>query len=135
MTAGRSGRSGRSGRGGPRRGSRTAPSLVTIYWRDIPAQVTATAGDTSVKELLPARFQHAIDRAATVAGLTETHAYVGQWRREAKPLAADPAAAAEAEAARIADEYPKRRLDELVRHGGLAHPEQLGAEGAPGGQA
>ena len=43
--------------------------LVTIYWRDIPAQVTAQAGRHREKALLDARFQHAIDRAATVATL------------------------------------------------------------------
>ena len=46
-----------------RRGS--GPGIVTIYWRDIPAQITVTtaAGETE-KVLLEPRFQHAIDRAA-----------------------------------------------------------------------
>ena len=46
--------------------------LVTIYWRDIPAQVTAQRGRSREKALLDARFQDAIDRAAIVAGLTDT---------------------------------------------------------------
>ena len=116
------GRTGRMRHGGPRRGSRAAASLVTIYWRDIPAQVTATSADDRVKQLLPARFQHAIDRAAAVAGLTETHAYVAQWRREATDLEGDAATAARQEAERLDRAYPKRRLDELVHQGGLDHP-------------
>ena len=47
-----------------------AAHLVTIYWRDIPAQVTAQRGRSREKALLDARFQDAIDRAALVAGLS-----------------------------------------------------------------
>ena len=49
-----------------------AAQLVTIYWRDIPAQVTAQQGRNREKALLDARFQHAIDRAAMVAGMDDT---------------------------------------------------------------
>ena len=60
---------------------RRKSELIVISWRDIPAQVTAESGDQREKVLLSDRFQHAIDRAATVAGLTETSAYVQEWRR------------------------------------------------------
>ena len=60
-----------------------AAQLVTIYWRDIPAQVTAQRGSNREKALLAARFQHAIDRAAMVAGCTDPDSYVAEWRREA----------------------------------------------------
>ena len=56
--------------------------LITIYWRDIPAQVTAQKGRIREKALLDARFQHAIDRAASVAGLTDTDSYIAQWNRK-----------------------------------------------------
>ena len=68
-----------------RRRRSSTDEVVTIYWRDIPAQTTASIGGESQKVLLADRFQHAIDRAAGVAGLTETSAYVGEWRRVATP--------------------------------------------------
>ena len=103
-----------------RRSGRTGRSLTTISWRDIPAQVTATADGVTEKLLLPARFQHAIDRAAAVADKTEAHAYVAEWRRSSRPFEGEPAGAAAAEIARLRAAYPKQRLDELVRSGGLA---------------
>lgn len=103
-----------------RRGRTGGPGLVTIYWRDIPAQVTATADDgTTEKVLLEPRFQHAIDRAAHVAGLTETDDYVRQWRRVADTFAGDAGDAARRVADHIQSTYPKDRLEALVATGGL----------------
>jgi len=98
-----------------------ANELTVIYWRDIPAQVTASAGGQSHKELLDSRFQVAIDRAATVAGLTETSAYVAQWRRESHPIDAesDGDEMASETATRLNDEYDRDRLEALVAAGGL----------------
>jgi hypothetical protein len=104
-----------------RRGSQNA--LTIIYWRDIPAQVTASADGATHKTLLEPRFQHAIDRAATVADLTETSAYVAQWRRASRPFDGDPSEA-ERVAAELAQRYPRQRLEDLVAQGGLeARPE------------
>ena len=104
----------------PRRG-RGGPGLVTIYWRDIPAQVTATteAGDKE-QVLLHQRFQVAIDRAAAVAGLTETDDYVNEWRRVATGVDGDPVAAAHAAAEQLDNEHPRDVLEALVANGGLA---------------
>lgn len=99
-----------------RRGSENA--LVTIFWRDIPAQVTAGSRATGDKILLEARFQHAIDRAAVVAGKTDTEGYVAEWRRETEPLAGDPTETARARAARLEGDYPEDVLERLVRSGG-----------------
>ena len=96
-----------------------APQLFTIYWRDIPAQVTAQQGRTREKALLDARFQHAIDRAAMVAGLDDTDSYVAQWRRESAELAGDLAAAVATEITRINAAYDRDRLERLVRSGGV----------------
>lgn len=95
--------------------------LTIIYWRDIPAQVTATTDGQSHKALMEPRFQVAIDRAATVAGLTETAAYVAEWRRESRPLDAGSEGdrvAAET-AAGINHHYDRDRLEALVAAGGL----------------
>ncbi|MGA9278187.1 virulence factor [Ilumatobacter sp.] len=108
-----SGRSSRRRRGG-------TPTIVTISWRDIPAQLTARAGDDQHKVLLHARFQHAIDRAAAVAGLTTTHEYVQEWRSTASPLNdGDVAAQLDQRCAEIEGEYPRDRLERLVANGGL----------------
>ena len=101
-----------------------AAQLVTIYWRDIPAQVTAQQGRNREKALLGARFQHAIDRAAMVAGMDDTDSYVAQWRREAVECLADLAPAAAVEAARLDESYPDHRLERLVRSGGAEEPEE-----------
>ena len=96
------------------------PRLSTISWRDIPAQLTARAGDDQHKVLLHARFQHAIDRAAAVAGLTSTHDYVQQWRSDSSPLAdGDVAAQLDQRCAEIDDDYPRDRLEALVTNGGV----------------
>jgi hypothetical protein len=95
-----------------------APELVTIYWRDIPAQVNAGSGRDKQQAMLSERFQHAIDRAAGVAGLTETDAYVQQWRRVARPIEGDPTTAADTEAERLEATYHRDRLEQLVAGGG-----------------
>ena len=94
-------------------------AVTVIYWRDIPAQVTATVGGRTHKALLEQRFQHAIDRAATVAELTETEAYIAQWRRDSRPLDGDPTAAATRIAEELGGRYPQARLERLVAAGGL----------------
>ena len=102
-----------------RRRSR-ASAVTTIYWRDIPAQVTATTtGGHDQRIMLHPRFQHAIDRAATVAGLTETHRYIEQWRRVTMAVSGDAIAAAQASVGGIHSEYHPQRLEALVANGGL----------------
>ncbi|MDE0067138.1 MAG: virulence factor [Acidimicrobiaceae bacterium] len=107
-----------------RRRSRN-PGFTTIYWRDIPAQITATTDNGhNEKIMLHPRFQHAIDRAAHVAGLTETHKYIEQWRRVTTPVQADAVAAAQSAADSIHSQYHKNRLEALVANGGLAPDNQ-----------
>lgn len=95
--------------------------LVTIYWRDIPAQVTAHAGATREQALMSERFQVAIDRAAGVAGLTSTDDYVNEWRKVAEPLdaEADPRAQADARVAELDAAFPSDTLKAYVAAGGL----------------
>ena len=98
---------------------RRKSELVVISWRDIPAQVTAESGDQREKLLLSDRFQHAIDRAATVAGLTETSAYVQEWRRHPEPLSGDLETELVALARCLEDRYDRDALERLVSNGGL----------------
>ena len=98
--------------------------LATIYWRDIPAQVTATLDGETFKALLAPRFQVAIDRAATVAGLTETSAYVAQWRRETQPIEAGAPGEdlAKNQAEQLEAQYDRSQLEALVAAGGVSEP-------------
>ncbi|HIG24963.1 MAG TPA: hypothetical protein EYG34_07800 [Acidimicrobiia bacterium] len=96
-----------------------ATALVTIFWRDIPAQITAQKGRTREKGLLDARFQLAIDQAAMVAGLTGIDDYVTQWRRESQPCSADLAQEVADALIRVDIDYPAERIKKLVRSGGL----------------
>ena len=95
------------------------PKLITIYWRDIPAQVTAQEGRVREKALLEARFQHAIDRAAAEAGLTDTDSYIAQWNRKTFACEGDMAEAVAKEATKIEENYPAERLEILVKQGGV----------------
>jgi hypothetical protein len=100
----------------PRRGN----ELVVISWRDIPAQVNARSGAGKHQVVLARRFQRAIDDAAMVAGKKTASEYVGEWRRATLELPADgdTERAAEEEARRLDDAFPKERLQRLVANGG-----------------
>lgn len=102
-----------------RRRRRGTNELITIYWRDIPAQITATVDGNKQSWLLEERFQVAIDRAAGVAGLTDADDYVLEWRRVPQPYEGDPQTGARAEAERVQDLYPPSRVRALVENGGL----------------
>jgi hypothetical protein len=94
--------------------------LIVVSWRDIPAQVIVKAGRRTAKRPLSDRFQEAIDRAAMRAGLRDTDAYLGAWRRVvAGGCGDDLAAEAERAAAALEADYPPERLRTLVANGGL----------------
>ena len=90
-----------------------------ISWRDIPAQVIAVEGGSREKALLPARFQHAIDRAAVVAGMTDTKAYVSEWKQQKFELSGDPKTQMNELAGTIDAQYDEGLLERLVHNGGL----------------
>ena len=103
-----------------RRRGRGGPGLVTIYWRDIPAQVIVLSAEAATEKVLLAdRFHVAIDRAAAVAGLTETNDYVNEWRRDAATPDGDPLAAANQIAQQLDAAFPRDRLEAFVANGGL----------------
>jgi hypothetical protein len=93
--------------------------LTVLYWRDIPAQVIAKAGRTTAKAQLPQRFTEAIDAAAMRAGLSDSDAYLAEWRRGERSLCPDDLDKAVAEAiAAIERDYDAERLKALVASGG-----------------
>ncbi len=98
--------------------------LITVYWRDIPAQVIVKAGRKTAKIQLTERFEKAIDSAAMRAKLRDTDSYLEHWRRGAPEACGDDLEAeAKAAADRLEADYPKERLVALVMQGGLETPE------------
>ena len=94
------------------------PELTVIWWRDIPAQVTAKEGRRSARAQLSDRFQEAIDAAAMRAGLIGTDAYLQEWRREPRDCGDDLEAEVSDEAAWLEAAYPDDTLERLVRSDG-----------------
>lgn len=92
--------------------------LITVYWRDIPAQVIAKAGRASAKVQLPQRFQIAIDRAAMRAGKGASDKYLDDWRRDTRSCDGDLEAAARAEAERLEAAFPEAVLERMIKAGG-----------------
>ncbi|MBA52586.1 MAG: hypothetical protein CL456_10825 [Acidimicrobiaceae bacterium] len=107
---------------------RRAASFAVILWREIPAQVVALRGDYRETAVLSERFQHAIDRAASIAGLTETTAYVGEWVRQEEELEEDIAAQVVARAAELEAQHDGELLEELVQNGGFKSANAAGRQ-------
>jgi cvfA/B/C family virulence factor len=89
-----------------------------IWWRDIPAQVTAGTGRCATRAQLPDRFQEAIDAAAMRAGLIGTDAYLNEWRRESRECGDDLGAEVAEETAWLEAAYTDEVLERLVRASG-----------------
>lgn len=93
-------------------------SLITVFWRDIPAQVIAKQKRTSAKVELSARFAEAIDHAAMRAGKGSTDAYLEEWRRVSAPCGDDLESVANEAAAKLELDYDKDRLLALIKNEG-----------------
>lgn len=92
--------------------------LTVIWWRDIPAQVTARQGRSRTGRELPPRFQEAIDAAAMRAGLIGTDAYLAEWRREPRECGDGLEAEVADEVAWLEGAYTDEVLERLVRSNG-----------------
>ncbi|NCF48449.1 MAG: hypothetical protein GWP36_02885 [Bacteroidetes bacterium] len=97
--------------------------LITLYWRDIPAQVIAERGRGRKREQakleLSRRFSIAIDEAAMRDGADSTDDYLAEWRRGTPvECGEDLEAEAASRAAELEDEYPADRVRKLVENGG-----------------
>jgi hypothetical protein len=102
----------------PRRDNRGS-EVVTIYWRDIPAQVNGQQGRDRHQVLLSAKFQRAVDRAKRKAGIYTADEDIAQWRRVSE-VCDDHVLASEAQAAALEAEYSKEYLGKLAYAGGFA---------------
>lgn len=93
-------------------------TLTVIYWRDIPAQVTAKGTGGSARAQLSDRFQKAIDAAAMKADLVDMDLYLEEWRQEARPCGDDLDAEVAAETERLEAAFDRDTLLQLTRSGG-----------------
>jgi hypothetical protein len=97
------------------------PEITIVYWRDIPAQVIVGKGRKAAKVQLPERFEQAIDRAAMKSGADQTDDYLAEWRKDVIDTRdGDPQTLAEAEAARLTEEYDQAKVKALIENGGRA---------------
>ena len=97
--------------------------LITLYWRDIPAQVIAERGRGRKREQakieLSRRFAIAIDAAAMRDGADSTDDYLAEWRRgDPVECGEDLEAEAAAKVAELEEDYPADRVRQLVENGG-----------------
>jgi hypothetical protein len=94
--------------------------LITIYWRDIPAQVVGRQGRTNAKKELEPRFAKAIDRAAMRAGRGSSDAYLEDWRRETEMVSGDLEELVATRVAELESAFSDERLESVVKAGGVA---------------
>lgn len=97
--------------------------VITLYWRDIPAQVVAEKGRGRKREQakieLHRRFALAIDEAAMRDGADSTDDYLADWRR-GEPVECSDNLETEAllVAERLETEFDSKVLANLVNSGG-----------------
>jgi hypothetical protein len=94
-------------------------TMTVIWWRDIPAQVTAREGRRQSKIVLHPRFQVAIDTAASRAGKRAYNDYISEWRRTQARCGDDIDQEVAAEAERLEADYDRHRLAMLIQAGGV----------------
>ncbi len=99
------------------------PNLVTVFWRDIPAQVIVGKGRRASKAQLPERFEQAIDRTAMKTGAAGDDAYLAEWRKsEPIEVEGDAEEVAKSEAARLDAEYDQEKIKALIANDGWENP-------------
>jgi hypothetical protein len=86
-----------------------------MRWREIPSMVMARDGADTIKVMLPARFQEAIDEAAMRMGEIDADAYTAGWNRDPW-MASDevPAALAARITAELEVEFSEEKLQAIL---------------------
>jgi hypothetical protein len=93
--------------------------LISIYWRDIPAQVVGRSARNNFRKELPPRFAAAIDRAAMRAGRGSSDAYLADWRRETEQVSGDIEQLVAERAKLLESRFDDDYLEAVVKAGGL----------------
>lgn len=92
--------------------------LISIYWRDIPAQVVGREGRRNFKKELAPRFLEAIDRAAMRAGRGSSEHYLADWRRESELVSGDIEQKVAERVAELESRFDDAFLEACVKAGG-----------------
>lgn len=94
-------------------------NCITVYWRDIPAQVIVKKGRKAAKRELSLRFTEAIDMCAMRTGAAESEDYLAEWRKgEPVSVSDDLELEADKAAKALEEKYDKERLVALVKSEG-----------------
>ncbi|MEP2946091.1 MAG: virulence factor [Lentilitoribacter sp.] len=94
-------------------------NCITVYWRDIPAQVIVKKGRKAAKRELSLRFTEAIDMCAMRTGAAESEDYLAEWRKgEPVSVSDDLELEADNAAKALEEKYDKERLVALVKSEG-----------------
>ncbi len=94
-------------------------NCVTVYWRDIPAQVIVKKGRKAAKRELSLRFTEAIDMCAMRTGAAESEEYLAEWRKgDPVSVSDDLELEAEKAATALEEKYDKERLVALIKSEG-----------------
>lgn len=97
--------------------------IITVYWRDIPAQVMVKQGRKVTKRELNKRFMEAIDRAAMRAGRGSSSAYLEDWRREARACTSEESVdiglVVDSMVESFEKDFPEGYLEKIVKAGGI----------------
>jgi len=107
--------------------------LISIFWRDIPAQVIGRVGRENFKRELPPRFAKAIDKAAMRAGRGTSQAYLDDWRRESEEVSGEIEPLVLERVALLESRFPQELLDRVVHAGGLLAGLEAGGATSPTG--
>ena len=95
------------------------PSLIIVYWRDIPAQVIVGKGRKATKVQLHERFEQAIDRCAMKINAKDTDSYLAEWRKgDPKEIEGNQEKIAETQAKLLEETYDQNTLKELIKNDG-----------------
>lgn len=94
-------------------------NCVTVFWRDIPAQIIVGKGRKAAKRELSLRFTEAIDMCAMRTGAAESEEYLAEWRKgDPVSVSDDLEMEADKAAKALEEEYDKQRLVALVKSDG-----------------
>jgi hypothetical protein len=86
-----------------------------MRWREIPSMVIARDGADTIKVMLPARFQEAIDEAAMRLGEIDADAYTAGWNRDPWTQSDEvPAALAARITASLEEEFSESKLQAIL---------------------
>lgn len=101
------------------------PSYQIIYWRDIPTQIMIKLSRREViKRMLDKRFIEGVDMAAMRGDAHTESDYLELWRKsDPIDISAqddfDPEAFADQLQAKIEAEYPRERLNSIIKNDGI----------------